>query len=76
MGSAGFGCWLRADPGVAGKVGIVDCPKDVQHVWDLCLRAKDLSDGAFDPWAAKASLAWQVEHPPHLAVAPKAFLSH
>ncbi len=38
--------WLRA-----GKVGIVDCPNDVQQVWDLCLRAKDLSDGAFDPWA-------------------------
>jgi thiamine biosynthesis lipoprotein len=38
--------WLRA-----GKVGIVDCPNDVQAVWDLCLRAKDLSDGAFDPWA-------------------------
>ena len=38
--------WLRA-----GKVGIVDCPNDVQAVWELCLRAKDLSDGAFDPWA-------------------------
>jgi FAD:protein FMN transferase len=38
--------WLRA-----GKVGIVDCPNDVQQVWELCLRAKDLSDGAFDPWA-------------------------
>jgi thiamine biosynthesis lipoprotein len=23
----------------------------VQAVWELCLRAKDLSDGAFDPWA-------------------------
>ena len=38
--------WLRA-----GKVGIVDCPNDVQAVWELCLRAKNLSDGAFDPWA-------------------------
>jgi FAD:protein FMN transferase len=38
--------WLRA-----GKVGIVDCPNDVQQVWELCLQAKDLSDGAFDPWA-------------------------
>ncbi len=40
--------WLRA-----GKVGIVDCPNDVQQVWELCLRAKDLSDGAFDPWAVE-----------------------
>jgi FAD:protein FMN transferase len=38
--------WLRA-----GKVGIVDCPNVVQQIWELCLRAKDLSDGAFDPWA-------------------------
>jgi thiamine biosynthesis lipoprotein len=38
--------WLRA-----GKVGIVDCPNDVQQVWVLCEQAKDLSDGAFDPWA-------------------------
>jgi FAD:protein FMN transferase len=34
-----------------GKVAIADCPDDVRAVWDLCLRAKDLSDGAFDPWA-------------------------
>jgi thiamine biosynthesis lipoprotein ApbE len=34
-----------------GKVVIGDCPDDVRAVWDLCLRAKDLSDGAFDPWA-------------------------
>ena len=34
-----------------GKVVIADCPDDVRTVWDLCLRAKDLSDGAFDPWA-------------------------
>ena len=32
-----------------GAVGIADCPDDVRAVWDLCLRAKDLSDGAFDP---------------------------
>ncbi len=38
--------WLRA-----GKVGIVDCHNDVQAVWELCLRAKDLSDVTFDPWA-------------------------
>ena len=33
------------------EVGIGDCPADVREVWDLCLAAKDLSDGAFDPWA-------------------------
>ena len=36
-----------------GAVSIADCPDDVRAVWDLCLRAKDLSDGAFDPWAVE-----------------------
>jgi FAD:protein FMN transferase len=36
-----------------GKVVIEDCPNDVQAVWQLCARAKDLSDGAFDPWAVE-----------------------
>ena len=40
--------WLRA-----GKVGIVDCPNDVQQVWALCEQAKALSHGAFDPWAVE-----------------------
>jgi len=34
-----------------GEVSIEDCPADVQQVWDLCLQAKWISDGAFDPWA-------------------------
>ena len=34
-----------------GAVAIEDCPDDVRAVWDLCQAAKDLSDGAFDPWA-------------------------
>ena len=34
-----------------GEVAIADCPDDVRAVWDLCASAKDLSDGAFDPWA-------------------------
>ncbi len=34
-----------------GHVSISDCPDDVREVWELCLRAKDLSNGAFDPWA-------------------------
>ena len=36
-----------------GVVAIEDCPDDVREVWDLCLRAKYLSDGAFDPWAVE-----------------------
>ena len=36
-----------------GAVAIEDCPDDVREVWNLCLRAKDLSDGAFDPWAVE-----------------------
>ena len=34
-----------------GEIAIADCPDDVRAVWDLCAVAKDLSDGAFDPWA-------------------------
>jgi thiamine biosynthesis lipoprotein len=34
-----------------GEVAIADCPDDVRRVWELCAAAKDLSDGAFDPWA-------------------------
>ena len=36
-----------------GAVSIEDCPDDVRQVWDLSLRAKWLSDGAFDPWAVE-----------------------
>ena len=36
-----------------GAVAIEDCPDDVRAVWDLCAAAKDLSDGAFDPWAVE-----------------------
>ena len=36
-----------------GAVAIEDCPEDVRQVWDLSLRAKWLSDGAFDPWAVE-----------------------
>ena len=35
-------------------VAIADCPDDVRNVWELCLQAKYLSDGAFDPWAVKS----------------------
>ena len=32
------------------QVVIQDCPDQVREVWDLCERARWLSDGAFDPW--------------------------
>jgi len=35
----------------SGKTVIADCPTNVRDVWELCERAKYLSDGAFDPWA-------------------------
>ena len=35
------------------RVEINDCPTHVQEVWQLCLEAKDLSDGAFDPWSVQ-----------------------
>ena len=36
-----------------GEVAIDDAPDDVQEVWNLCVQARDLSDGAFDPWAVE-----------------------
>jgi thiamine biosynthesis lipoprotein len=33
------------------QVEITSCPPSVQEVWELCLQAKYLTDGAFDPWA-------------------------
>lgn len=33
-----------------GKTSIESCPDYVREVWDLCGRAKYLSDEAFDPW--------------------------
>jgi thiamine biosynthesis lipoprotein len=33
-----------------GEVDIDRCPDDVQEVWQACLSARYLSDGAFDPW--------------------------
>ncbi len=34
-----------------GEISIADCPSDVQEVWQLCAVARDLTGGAFDPWA-------------------------
>ena len=35
------------------QIEISSCPPSVQEVWNLCLQAKHLTDGAFDPWAVK-----------------------
>ena len=35
------------------QIEISSCPPSVQEVWELCLQAKHLTDGAFDPWAVK-----------------------
>ena len=35
------------------QVEITSCPPSVQEVWQLCLHAKHLTDGAFDPWAVE-----------------------
>jgi len=35
------------------QVEISSCPPSVQEVWQLCLQAKHLTDGAFDPWAVE-----------------------
>ena len=35
------------------QVLITSCPPSVQEVWELCLQAKHLTDGAFDPWAVE-----------------------
>ena len=33
------------------QIEITSCPPAVKEVWELCLQAKHLTDGAFDPWA-------------------------
>jgi thiamine biosynthesis lipoprotein len=34
-----------------GEISIDPCPSDLQEVWQLCAVARDLTGGAFDPWA-------------------------
>jgi thiamine biosynthesis lipoprotein len=34
-----------------GEIEIEHCPPDVIEVWDLCAFVKELTEGAFDPWA-------------------------
>ena len=35
-----------------GEIELDQCHEDLRHIWQLCLEAKDLTLGAFDPWAA------------------------
>jgi FAD:protein FMN transferase len=34
-----------------GEMRIEECDERVKEVWGLCVQARELSDGAFDPWA-------------------------
>ena len=36
-----------------GEISITDCCADLQEVWGLCLQAKELTDGSFDPWCVE-----------------------
>lgn len=33
------------------EIAIADCPETVREIWGLCAIARDLTEGAFDPWA-------------------------
>jgi thiamine biosynthesis lipoprotein len=34
-----------------GEIAIEQCPSEVIEVWNLCAFVKELTEGAFDPWA-------------------------
>ena len=34
-----------------GEIEIAQCPDNLQEVWQLCMLARDITNGAFDPWA-------------------------
>ena len=36
-----------------GELKIEDCSDELQEVWQLCLQAKEITDGAFDPWCVE-----------------------
>jgi thiamine biosynthesis lipoprotein len=36
-----------------GQLKIEDCSDRLQEVWQLCLQAKEITDGAFDPWCVE-----------------------
>ena len=35
------------------EIKIEECSQDLQEVWQLCLQAKEITDGAFDPWCVE-----------------------
>jgi FAD:protein FMN transferase len=36
-----------------GELKIEGCSNELQEVWQLCLQAKEITDGAFDPWSVE-----------------------
>jgi len=36
-----------------GEIEIANCCDELQEVWNLCLQAKSISDGSFDPWCVQ-----------------------
>ena len=36
-----------------GEIKIGGCSRDLQEVWQLCLQAKEITDGSFDPWCVE-----------------------
>ena len=43
-----------------GDIAIENCPDDLQEVWQLCAVARDLTEGAFDPWAVSGGFDLRV----------------
>jgi thiamine biosynthesis lipoprotein len=36
-----------------GEINLASCCGDLQEVWNLCLIAKDITEGSFDPWCVQ-----------------------
>jgi thiamine biosynthesis lipoprotein len=52
-----------------GEIDIAQCPADLQEVWSFCAIARDLTEGAFDPWAVSGGFdpsgyvkGWAADH--------------
>ena len=39
-----------------GEISIDTCSPEVQEVWQGCIKARELTTGAFDPWAVAGGL--------------------
>ena len=39
------------EPAAPGEIGLEEAPPEVAEVLELCRRAREASDGWFDPWA-------------------------